>query len=181
MSTFTVRQRSSGKAIRGSDRLMKVPKVSLAAAKAARPGMPHSLPACVLGQVQSCGSTPRSIRVSVSPIPTGWPDISPARPTSSALPTLTVRVQRYFIRQTIDLGGAAEEVNSDINQFAGSQTANRLVLTVGRLFVVDIFETNKYANDPRGNFLNWSVINATSFDFAGDSWSSTYGAVAEWY
>jgi high affinity Mn2+ porin len=92
-----------------------------------------------------------------------------------------VRVQRYFIRQTIDLGGAAEEVNSDINQFAGSQTANRLVLTAGRLFVVDIFDTNKYANDPRSNFLNWSVINATSFDFAGDSWSSTYGAVAEWY
>ena len=92
-----------------------------------------------------------------------------------------VRVQRYFIRQTINLGGAAEEVSSDINQFAGSQTANRLVLTVGRLFVVDIFDTNKYANDPRSNFLNWSVINATSFDFAGDAWSSTYGAVTEWY
>jgi high affinity Mn2+ porin len=91
------------------------------------------------------------------------------------------RVQRYFIRQTIDLGGAAEEVHSDISQFAGSQTANRLVLTVGRFFVVDIFDTNQYANDPRSNFLNWSVINANSFDFAGDAWSSTYGGVAEWY
>ncbi|MGD0533783.1 MAG: outer membrane beta-barrel protein, partial [Methyloceanibacter sp.] len=41
------------------------------------------------------------------------------------------RVQRDFVRQTIDLGGETEKVDADINQFAGSQTANRLVLTVG--------------------------------------------------
>ena len=29
---------------------------------------------------------------------------------------------------------------------ADTVTANRLVLTVGRIFVTDIFDTNKYAN-----------------------------------
>ena len=91
------------------------------------------------------------------------------------------RVQRYFVRQTIDFGGEAEKVDADINQFAGSQTANRIVLTAGRFYVLDIFDTNKYANNPRSDFLNWSVINAGSFDFAGDAWSTTYGAAAEWY
>jgi len=91
------------------------------------------------------------------------------------------RVQRLFFRQTIDLGGEAETVDADFNQFAGSRTANYLVLTVGRLYVVDTFDTNKYANDPRSNFLNWAAVNNNSFDFAGDAWSSTYGAVAELY
>jgi high affinity Mn2+ porin len=92
-----------------------------------------------------------------------------------------VRLQRYFVRQTIDLGGDSDKVESDINQFAGSQTANRLVLTVGKLAVVDIFDTNKYANNPKSDFLNWSVINAGTFDYAADAWAYTYGAAAEWY
>ena len=91
------------------------------------------------------------------------------------------RVQRYFVRQTIDLGGEKEKVDADINQFAGSQTANRLVLTVGKFAVVDIFDTNKYANNPRSDFLNWSLVNAGTFDYAADAWAYTYGAAAEWY
>ena len=91
------------------------------------------------------------------------------------------RVQRYFVRQTIDLGGETQKVDADINQFAGSQTANRLVLTVGKFAVVDIFDTNKYANNAKSDFLNWSVVNAGSFDYAGDGWGYTYGAAAEWY
>jgi len=91
------------------------------------------------------------------------------------------RVQRYFVRQTIDLGGETQKVDADINQFAGSQTSNRLVLTVGKFSVVDIFDTNKYANNPKTDFLNWSAINAGTFDYAGDAWGYSYGAAAEWY
>jgi len=91
------------------------------------------------------------------------------------------RVQRYFVRQTIDLGGETAKVDADINQFAGSQTANRLVLTVGKFAVVDMFDTNKYANNPKADFLNWSVVNAGTFDYAADAWAYTYGAAAEWY
>jgi high affinity Mn2+ porin len=91
------------------------------------------------------------------------------------------RLNRYFFRQTIDLGGDAQKVEDGINQFAMSTTANRLVFTVGKFGVVDIFDTNKYANSPKTDFLNWSLINAGTFDYAGDAWGYTYGAAAEWY
>ena len=39
------------------------------------------------------------------------------------------RIQRAFIRQTIDLGGKSQKVEADQNQFAGSQTPDRLVIT----------------------------------------------------
>jgi len=91
------------------------------------------------------------------------------------------RLNRYFLRQTIDLGGGTEKVEADANVFATTQTSNRLVLTVGKFAVVDIFDTNKYANSPKDDFLNWSLINAGTFDYAGDAWGYTYGAAAEWY
>jgi high affinity Mn2+ porin len=91
------------------------------------------------------------------------------------------RVQRYFVRQTIDLSGETEKVDADINQFAGSQTANRIVLTIGKFAVIDMFDTNKYANNPKNDFLNWSIVNAGTFDYAADAWAYTYGAAAEWY
>jgi high affinity Mn2+ porin len=91
------------------------------------------------------------------------------------------RIQRAFLRQTINLGGEIEKVDADFNQFAGSRSADRLVLTVGRFGVNDIFDTNRYVNNPKVDFLNWSLINTGSFDYAGDAWGSTYGAAAEWY
>jgi len=56
-----------------------------------------------------------------------------------------VLIQRGFLRQTIDLGGEKEKLEPDLNQLGGLQTADRVVLTVGKYSVVDIFDTNKYA------------------------------------
>ena len=90
-------------------------------------------------------------------------------------------MQRTFIRQTIDLGGESQKVDADLNQFAGSQTADRLVITIGKFSVSDVFDTNKYAHDPRKDFMNWALIDAGTFDYAADAWGYTYGAAAEWY
>ena len=91
------------------------------------------------------------------------------------------RVNRYFVRQTINLGGDSQKIDADINQFEESVTTNRLVFTVGKFAIVDIFDTNKYANNPKTDFLNWAAINTGTFDYAGDAWGFTYGAAAEWY
>jgi high affinity Mn2+ porin len=91
------------------------------------------------------------------------------------------RIQRSFIRQTIDLGGATEKVDADVNQLAGKQTADRLVITVGKFSVSDVFDTNKYAQNPRKDFMNWGLIDSGAFDYAADAWGYTYGAAVEWY
>jgi high affinity Mn2+ porin len=91
------------------------------------------------------------------------------------------RLQRAFLRQTINLGGDTEQVDDDFYQFKGTRSTDRVVFTVGRFAIVDIFDTNKYANNPKSDFLNWAMINAGTFDYAGDGWGYTYGAAAEWY
>jgi high affinity Mn2+ porin len=91
------------------------------------------------------------------------------------------RLPRTFLRQTINLGGESEKLEAGPNTFAGSQSANRVVITLGKFGVTDVFDTNKYAHDARSDFLNWSLIDTGSFDYASDAWGFTYGAAAEWY
>ena len=91
-----------------------------------------------------------------------------------------IRLQRLFFRQTFDLGGDSENVAPDANQLGGARTANNLVITAGKISVPDIFDTNDYAHDPRGDFLNWAIVDSGAFDYAADSWAYTYGVAAEW-
>ena len=91
------------------------------------------------------------------------------------------RLARMFVRQTVDLGAATESVASGATQLGGAQSADRWVFTVGKISVVDVFDTNQYAHDARSDFFNWSVIDSGSFDYAADAWGYTVGAAAERY
>ncbi len=91
------------------------------------------------------------------------------------------RLQRAFFRQTIGLGGASETVAGVANQLGGSRSVDRIVLTIGKFAVGDVFDTNAYAHDPRGDFLNWSAVDTGSFDYAADAWGYTTGIAGELY
>jgi high affinity Mn2+ porin len=91
-----------------------------------------------------------------------------------------LRLQRAFFRQRFDLGGESHNIPTGANELGGTQTADNVTLTAGKFSVVDIFDTNSYAHDPRGDFLNWSVIDAAAFDYAADAWGYTVGAAVEW-
>lgn len=91
------------------------------------------------------------------------------------------KTPRAFFRQTFDLGGASENVEADANQHKTMRTADRLVITLGKFGVPDIFDTSSYAHDPRHDFLNWSLIDTGTFDYAANSWGFTVGGAAELY
>jgi high affinity Mn2+ porin len=92
-----------------------------------------------------------------------------------------LKLQRLFLRQTIALGGEAQPVDAAINQLRTRAPADRLVITAGKFGVGDIFDTNTYAHDPRADFLNWSIVDTGSYDYAANAWGYTYGVAAEWY
>ena len=92
-----------------------------------------------------------------------------------------VKLHRAFIRQIIGLGGETERVDPDLNQLGGSRQADRIVLTLGKFSVADVFDTNRYAHDQRTDFLNWALIDTGTFDYAANAWGYTVGAAAEWY
>ncbi len=92
------------------------------------------------------------------------------------------RLPRAFVRQVIGLGTTqrASAIEDAPNQLPGSLPADNLTITIGKFSVVDIFDNNSYAHDPRADFLNWSIIESGAFDYAADAWGYTYGGAAEW-
>ena len=91
------------------------------------------------------------------------------------------RLQRLFVRQTVDLAGNQQPIEATANQLGGSQSSNRWVFTLGKISVPDIFDVNQYAHDPRNDFFNWAAVDAGTFDYAADSWGFSAGGAAEWY
>lgn len=92
-----------------------------------------------------------------------------------------LRLPRLFVRQSFDLNGEVSVVAATANQLGGLHAANRLVLTVGKFSVADLFDANQFAHDPRADFLNWAAIDAGTFDYAADAWGYSAGAALEWY
>jgi high affinity Mn2+ porin len=90
-----------------------------------------------------------------------------------------LRLPRAFLRQTLSFGEPSERQAGGPNQFPAYRSPDRLVITVGKFAVTDVFDTNQYAHDPRSDFLNWSAIDAGTFDYAADAWGYTVGAAAE--
>jgi high affinity Mn2+ porin len=88
-------------------------------------------------------------------------------------------LSRVFLRQVIGLGGEQETIEDDALQLAGKQDVRRVTITLGKFSVKDVFDNNAYANDPRTQFMNWSLMANGAFDYAADSLGFTHGFAVE--
>jgi high affinity Mn2+ porin len=82
-------------------------------------------------------------------------------------PTPKTSLSRLFLRQTWGLGGAGEFVASGPNRIPEELLASRIILTVGKFSLVDLFDDNAYSHDARTQFMNWALMDNGAWDFAG--------------
>jgi len=87
---------------------------------------------------------------------------------------------RLFLRATLALGEDTESFETDQLQIAGEFPRQRLSLIFGILATNDLFDTNRYANNARTQFLNWALITNVAFDFAADTRGYSRGIALEW-
>jgi len=87
---------------------------------------------------------------------------------------------RLFIRQTFNFGGESEEVADDLNQIAGTRSPHRLTVTLGKISILDIFDNNPYAGDPRSEFMNWALMANGAWDYPADTRGYTSGVAVDY-
>ena len=86
-------------------------------------------------------------------------------------------IARLYARFMLPLSAEVAPVARAQDQFPGTEALRRLELKVGRLSLADDFDRNSYANSPRTQFLNESLINETAWDFAANTRGYTDGLV----
>ena len=67
----------------------------------------------------------------------------------------------------------------DALHLGGRQDVSRITLTVGEISVLDIFDQNSYAGDPKSQFLNWALVGNEAWDYPADSLGYITGFAAE--
>ena len=87
---------------------------------------------------------------------------------------------RFFLRATLALGDDMESLGTDQLQIGGDFPLQRLSLIFGILATNDLFDTNRYANNARTQFLNWALITDVAYDFAADTRGYSRGIALEW-
>jgi len=107
----------------------------------------------------------------------GFPNGELAK-TSGRDPTLYLA--RLFVRHAVELGGDPVHVESDANQLESTYAARRVVVTAGRLSLLDLFDANSYAHDPRTQFMNWALMTHGAFDYPADARGYTDGVAFDW-
>lgn len=112
---------------------------------------------------------------------TGLGGLTNGENQKSSGPNPIFYVARLFVRNTWELGGDKDRIESVPNQLAGAVDKHRLVLTAGKLGVTDIFDNNSFSHDPRTQFLNWSMMTFGAFDYAADQRGYSVGAALEYY
>ena len=112
---------------------------------------------------------------------TGLGGMSNGEQQKTSGPNPTLYRARLFLRQTWGLGGDKDAVQSDANQLAGMVDKRRVVVTVGNLALIDVFDGSAYAHDARRQFMNWALLAHGAYDFAADARGYTVGAAIEYY
>ncbi len=97
----------------------------------------------------------------------------------AAYPVPRLGVDRFYVQQVFGLGGEREQIESDADQLAGTRDVSRVTVTVGKLSAGDAFDLNRYADDPRTQFMSWNIYGGGSYDWPMDLPGWTWGAVAE--
>jgi high affinity Mn2+ porin len=92
----------------------------------------------------------------------------------------TAYVARRYLRWSLPLGDETEVVEGAQDQLPGRQSTRRIEVKLGKMAVSDDFDKNRYADAARTQFLNWSLLNNTAWDFAADTRGYTDGLVIGW-
>ena len=87
---------------------------------------------------------------------------------------------RVYFHQYIPLKNSKyTKAESGPNQLEETIPTSRITLTAGKIALSDFFDLNSYSHDPRGQFLNWSLMSNGAWDYPADTRGYTQGLVAE--
>ena len=89
-------------------------------------------------------------------------------------PAPSVYIARLFVRQLIPLSKEQTYRAEDQNILARMVPVERIIITLGKFSLSDIFDQNVTSHDPKASLLNWSMMDAGAWDYQSNTRGYTY-------
>jgi hypothetical protein len=90
-------------------------------------------------------------------------------------------VARLMFHQIIPLGHAKEPSDQNPYSLFREFPQRRLEVRFGKFSMADFFDVNTYGTDSNFQFMNWTVDNAGTYDYAADTRGFTFAAMLEYH
>lgn len=90
-------------------------------------------------------------------------------------------VARLIFHQIIPLGRAKQPSNQNEYALFRDLPEHRLEIRFGKFSMADFFDVNTYGTDSNFQFMNWTVDNAGTYDYAADTRGYTFAAMFEYH
>jgi high affinity Mn2+ porin len=90
-------------------------------------------------------------------------------------------IARLMWHQIIPLGKEKTGVEPTPFSLFTRLPVRRLELRFGKFGIADFFDLNTYGTDSNFQFMNWTVDNNGTYDYAADTRGFTFGAMIEYY
>jgi high affinity Mn2+ porin len=90
-------------------------------------------------------------------------------------------VARLILHQIIPLGHAKETADQNPLSLFRELPQRRLEVRFGKFSLADFFDVNSYGSDSNFQFMNWTVDNTGSYDYAADTRGYTFAAMFEYH
>jgi high affinity Mn2+ porin len=89
-------------------------------------------------------------------------------------------IARLLIHQIIPLGPAKKPADQTPYSLFPELPERRIEVRFGKFSMADFFDVNSLGSDSNFQFMNWTVDNAGTYDYAADTRGFTYGAMFEY-
>jgi len=89
-------------------------------------------------------------------------------------------VGRAYLQQNFRFSAGNAYQEDDLNQLAGYQPAEMLIVRAGKYSLLDFFDDNVVSHDPRSDFLNWALMGMGAWDYPADTRGYTIAVSAEY-
>jgi high affinity Mn2+ porin len=90
-------------------------------------------------------------------------------------------IARLMIHQIIPLGSAKRASDQTPFSLFREMPERRLEIRFGKFSLADFFDFNSYGTDSNLQFMNWTVDNAGTYDYAADTRGYTFAAMLEYH
>jgi high affinity Mn2+ porin len=93
--------------------------------------------------------------------------------------TPEVYVARLYFKQNFEWGTEKDTLENDANVLGGVKSKRYFSIAAGKFGMADFFDGNNFSHDPRGQFMNWALMDNGAWDYPANTRGYVFGIYTE--